>query len=142
MKKIKLLNYILIFILFISISIEVNSQSIKFRTTGVSLRFFEKDTKKWSDWSELQEIDFLISLDLEKDKRIKIHKTKKINFDIVELHKKQVDKYGNEFFLFNCIDDEDKYCSIILKISKSQDNQQLTIYYHELEILYQIFKLD
>lgn len=134
--KIKL--YILL--LFFAAGLQqIYSQIYKFKTSGVSV--LEKNERgKWENWSDLQLVNVLVSLDTDKS-RIVIYSEVIQLFEIIEYQPTE-ENDSDIVYSFSCKDNNGDDCTLSIITRKNQDNRkQLYINYGNRIIVYNIFNL-
>lgn len=136
MSKIK--KYILL--LFLGFGLQSSyAQVYKFKTSGFSV--LEKTEKgKWGNWSDLELVNMLVSLDTNKS-RIVVYSQIIQLFEIMEYQ----DREENEtdiVYSFTCKDNDGLDCTLSIITRKQQDNRkQLYINYEDRIIVYNIFTM-
>jgi hypothetical protein len=136
MSKIK--KYILL--LFLGLGLQSTyAQVYKFKTSGFSV--LEKTEKgKWGNWSDLELVNMLVSLDTNKS-RIVVYSQIIQLFEIMEYQ----DREENEtdiVYSFTCKDNDGLDCTLSIITRKQQDNRkQLYINYEDRIIVYNIFTM-
>jgi hypothetical protein len=132
---IKLKTFIILLFLTLGIQ-ESHSQVYKFKTIGFSV--LEKDAKgKWGEWSDLQKVDLIVSLDTDKN-RIVVYSQEIQLYEIVTYHDKE-ESETDEVYLFTCKDVDGEKFTISIITRKNQDNRkQLYINQKNVIIVYNI----
>ena len=129
-------------LLFIISSTLCFSQVTKFKTTSLSIKSKNEVTNKWSNWSEPESADILISIDLTTE-RIKIFSKTEQVYDIIKYYDKDTDSDGDETLSFQCVDKEGLKCIVRFVILNSKNGQrQLYIDYSDIMWMYNIYNLD
>jgi hypothetical protein len=115
------------------------SQIYKFKTSGVSV--LEKNERgKWENWSDLQLVNVLVSLDTDKS-RIVIYSEVIQLFEIIEYQPTE-ENDSDVVYSFSCKDNNGDDCTLSIITRKNQDNRkQLYINYGNRIIVYNIFNL-
>lgn len=115
------------------------SQIYKFKTSGVSV--LEKNERgKWENWSDLQLVNVLVSLDTDKS-RIVIYSEVIQLFEIIEYEPTE-ENDSDVVYSFSCKDNNGDDCTLSIITRKNQDNRkQLYINYGNRIIVYNIFNL-
>jgi hypothetical protein len=115
------------------------SQIYKFKTSGVSV--LEKNERgKWENWSDLQLVNVLVSLDTDKS-RIVIYSEVIQLFEIIEYQPTE-ENDSDIVYSFSCKDNNGDDCTLSIITRKNQDNRkQLYINYGNRIIVYNIFNL-
>jgi hypothetical protein len=115
------------------------SQIYKFKTSGVSV--LEKNERgKWENWSDLQLVNVLVSLDTDKS-RIVIYSEVIQLFEIIEYEPTE-ENDSDIVYSFSCKDNNGDDCTLSIITRKNQDNRkQLYINYGNRIIVYNIFNL-
>ena len=133
MKIIKTLFLFLIFSLGVQ---KTFSQTYKFEATGFSV--MEKDTKgAWGNWSELQPVNIVITLDTNKN-RIVVY-SKEIQLYEIQNYEEKQDSETDEIYPFACKDIDGEPFTISIIIRKNQGNRkQLYINQRNVIIVYNI----
>ena len=133
MKIIKILFLFLIFSLGVQ---KTFSQTYKFEATGFSV--MEKDTKgAWGNWSELQPVNIVITLDTNKN-RIVVY-SKEIQLYEIQNYEEKQDSETDEIYPFACKDIDGEPFTISIIIRKNQGNRkQLYINQRNVIIVYNI----
>ena len=136
----KLLQTLLFLLVFSTISQNTSAQSIRFKTTSMSIS--EKDEKgKWSNWSDFAEAELMIILDVKKDRII-------VNSKDLQLYK--IASYGDKIVTetddivpFECVDNEGAKCAILIITRKKENNRmQFYINYPQTKLVYNIYTYD
>jgi hypothetical protein len=137
----RLIKPILI-IVFLTISIHCYSQVTKFKTTSLSIKTKNEYSQKWTKWSEPENADILITIDLTNE-RIKIFSNEEQVYDIIKYYEKDIDSDGDETLSFQCINKDGLKCIVRFVILKSQNSRrQLYIDFSDMMWVYNIYNLD
>jgi hypothetical protein len=136
MGKIKL--YIVLLVLGIGLQ-QTYGQVYKFKTSGFSV--LEKNERgKWGNWSELELVNVLVSLDTNKN-RIVVYSQVIQLFEIIEYQSTE-ENDTDIVYSFTCKDNNGDDCTLSIITRKKQGNRkQLYINYDNRIIVYNIFNL-
>jgi hypothetical protein len=134
----KIKTYLLLLILFLGMQ-QIYSQDYRFKTSGFSV--LEKNEKgKWGDWSNLDLVNILVSLDTKKN-RIVIYSEIIQLFNIVE-YQNQEENDTDIVYTFTCKDTNGYDCTLSIITRKKQGNRkQLYINYENRIVVYNIFNV-
>lgn len=133
MKLIKILSLLLL----LNIGIQkAFSQTYKFEATGFSV--MEKNTKGiWGNWSELQPVNIVITLDTNKN-RIVVY-SKEIQLYEIQNYEQKQENENDEIYPFVCKDIDGLPFTISIITRKNQDNRkQLYINQKNVIVVYNI----
>lgn len=132
----------LLTVLLLTVSAFCFSQVTKFKTTSLSIKTKNEITKKWTLWSDPENVDILISIDLTNE-RIKIFSKQDQIYDIIKYYDKSIDSDGDETLSFQCVDQDGLKCFVRFVILKSQKNRkQIYVDYSDMMWMYNIYNLD
>jgi hypothetical protein len=129
MKKLLLLTTFLLIVICASAQ---ESKVLLIKATSVATRWFDKSTQTWKEWSEWQECDLIIRIDMEK---YSIHIPNKWDdaFKILEVIQEtsgtdpnDSDNYKETFF--SAIDKEGVKCHISMRTYDSGTKQIYCLY--------------
>jgi hypothetical protein len=129
-----------IVLLFLGLGLQQSySQSYKFKTSGFSV--LEKNEKgKWGQWSDLNLVNLMVSLDTNKNRIIVYSQIIQL-FEIV-VYQATEENENDIVHSFTCKDNNGEDCTVSIITRKKQDNRkQLYINYDDRIILYNIFNL-
>jgi hypothetical protein len=129
-----------IVLLFLGLGLQQSySQSYKFKTSGFSV--LEKNEKgKWGQWSDLNLVNLMVSLDTNKNRIIVYSQIIQL-FEIV-VYQATEENENDIVHSFTCKDNNGEDCTVSIITRKKQDNRkQLYINYDNRIILYNIFNL-
>lgn len=114
-----------------------NAQTLKFRTSSVSIT--EKNEKgKWSEWSDFVKADLVITIDGKKN-RIVINSPEIQVFTILAYGEKS-ENATDKVVPFECIDNNGSKCTIFVITRKNEDNRmQFYVNYSEVKFVYNIY---
>lgn len=117
-------------------------QVTKCKATGCSYKTKNEYTKKWSDWSDLQEVDILITIDFKND-RIKVFSKKDQVYDIIKYYEKETDDENDETFKYLCVNEDGLKCYVrLVKLNSRGGRRQLYVDFSDMMLLYNIYVLD
>lgn len=128
---------ILLLFAFLFLSTITFGQTIKLKTSSVS--FVEKKAKgKWSEWSDFEKADLLITIDAKKDRIV-------VNSPVIQVF--SITNYGektetesDKTVPFECIDNNGSKCTILVITRKKEGNRmQFYINYSEVKFVYNIY---
>lgn len=132
---------ILVFLLFL-ISQLMTGQITKFKSSSYAYSVKNENTGSWSKWSDLEETEVLITVDLSSD-RIKIFSKMEQVYDIIKYYDKEVDKDGDETLKFHCVNDDGLKCYVRFVILNSRNGRrQLYVDFADMMWVYNIYKLE
>ena len=135
---IKIKTYILFLLLGLGVQ-QSYSQTYKFSTSGLSV-LEKKENGKWGNWSDLDLVNLVVSLDTNKN-RIVIYSERIQLFEIVEYQDRQ-ENDTDIVYSFTCKDNEGVDCTLSIITRKNQENRkQLYINYGNRIILYNVFNM-
>lgn len=118
---------------------EVQSQTYRFKTSGLSV-LEKKQNGKWGQWSNLDLVNIFVTLDTNKS-RIVVYSQIIQLFEIVSYHPAE-ENDSDLVYSFTCKDNDGIDCTISIITRKKQDNRkQLYINYGDRIILYNIFNI-
>lgn len=126
--------------LFLNLTLpsSATAQVIKLKATGIS--FKEKKNGSWQDWSEWEDANILVTLDLDVE-RIIVYSSTKQTFDIAKYEGESKDKDGDSTFSFLCVNQEGYEC--LIKFLKMQDgSKQLYFNFNKTIVAYNVYTLD
>jgi hypothetical protein len=136
MKKTKI--YIVLFFLVLGLQ-HSYGQNYKFKTSGFSV--LEKNEKgKWGNWSDLNLVNILVTLDTNKNRIVVYSKIIQL-FEIVDYQATE-ENDTDIVYSFSCKDNEGVNCTLSIITRKKQDNRkQLYINYDNRIVVYNIFNM-
>lgn len=136
MNKIKI--YIVLFFLVLGLQ-HSYGQNYKFKTSGFSV--LEKNEKgKWGNWSDLNLVNILVTLDTNKNRIVVYSKIIQL-FEIVDYQATE-ENDTDIVYSFSCKDNEGVNCTLSIITRKKQDNRkQLYINYDNRIVVYNIFNM-
>lgn len=104
---------------------------IKYRTTGVCFKF--EDDAEYSEW---EDANVLITVDLDVSKRIKVYSDEKQVLDVIEILPS-----GENVVKLSCVDALGQECRVRIVL---RDSKQLQLYldYDFFSVAYNIYPLD
>ena len=128
------------FLLFFGFGIQTaQSQTYKFKTSGLSV-LQKKQTGKWGEWSNLDLVNLLVTLDTNKN-RIVVYSQIIQLFEIINYLPTE-ENDSDIVYSFTCKDNNGIDCTLSIITRKKQDNRkQLYINYGDRIILYNIFNV-
>lgn len=137
MSNIKL--YTLLFFLGLGVQ-HSNAQKYRFKTSGVSV-LERKENGKWGEWSDLDLVNILVSLDTDKN-RIVVYSQVVQLFEIIVYQQKE-ENDTDIVHSFTCKDNNGDDCTLSIITRKKQGNRkQLYINYNNNKIIvYNIFNV-
>lgn len=137
--KIKNLLFALLFILVTNIAF---GQLTKFKSTSYAIKFKNENTGYWGKWSDLEETEVLITVDLTND-RIKIFSKKEQVYDIIKYYPLETDRDGDEIFRFYCINEDALKCFVrLVTLNSKNGRRQLYVDFSDMMWYYNIYRLD
>ncbi len=115
-------------------------QKYRFKTSGVSV-LERKENGKWGEWSDLDLVNILVSLDTDKD-RIVVYSQVVQLFEIIAYQPKE-ENDTDIVHSFTCKDNNGDDCTLSIITRKKQGNRkQLYINYNNNRIIvYNIFNV-
>ncbi len=130
------LKYGFIAALFFLASMQVQSQTYKFLSTGFSV--MEKDEKgEWGKWSDMKDTSLIISLDTTKN-RFVIYSQEIQLYDILSYEDKE-ENATDLIYPFTCKDDDGVPFTLSIITRKNQNNRkQLYINHQKFIVVYNI----
>ncbi|RKS95682.1 hypothetical protein BC952_1380 [Flavobacterium limicola] len=130
--------YIVLFFLALGLQ-HSYGQNYKFKTTGFSV--LEKNEKgKWGNWSDLNLVNILVTLDTNKNRIVVYSKIIQL-FEIVDYQATE-ENDTDIVYSFSCKDNEGVNCTLSIITRKKQDNRkQLYINYDNRIVVYNIFNM-
>jgi hypothetical protein len=130
--------YIVLFFLVLGLQ-HSYGQNYKFKTTGFSV--LEKNEKgKWGNWSDLNLVNILVTLDTNKNRIVVYSKIIQL-FEIVDYQEAE-ENDTDIVYSFSCKDNEGVNCTLSIITRKKQDNRkQLYINYDNRIVVYNIFNM-
>jgi hypothetical protein len=130
--------YIVLFFLVLGLQ-HSYGQNYKFKTSGFSV--LEKNEKgKWGNWSDLNLVNILVTLDTNKNRIVVYSKIIQL-FEIVDYQ--VIEENDTDIvYSFSCKDNEGVNCTLSIITRKKQDNRkQLYINYDNRIVVYNIFNM-
>ncbi|MEZ4853693.1 hypothetical protein [Flavobacterium sp.] len=132
MKRIKLF-----IALFFLISIGIQAQSFKFKTTSLTVLEREGKYNKWGKWSEPLNTQLYVNLDFDKNK-IVVYSREIQHYRILEILPKQVTK-TDEINSYICKNQFGEACRVSFMVRKNEKNKtQVYIYFKDIVFCYDI----
>jgi hypothetical protein len=130
--------YIVLFFLVLGLQ-HSYGQNYKFKTSGFSV--LEKNEKgKWGNWSDLNLVNILVTLDTNKNRIVVYSKIIQL-FEIVDYQATE-ENDTDIVYSFSCKDNEGVNCTLSIITRKKQDNRkQLYINYDNRIVVYNIFNM-
>ena len=130
--------YIVLFFLVLGLQ-HSYGQNYKFKTSSFSV--LEKNEKgKWGNWSDLNLVNILVTLDTNKNRIVVYSKIIQL-FEIVDYQATE-ENYTDIVYSFSCKDNEGVNCTLSIITRKKQDNRkQLYINYDNRIVVYNIFNM-
>ena len=129
-----------IYILFLFLSFGLSQsygQTYKFKTSGFSV-LEKNETGKWGQWSDLDLVNLLVTLDTDKNRIIVYSQVIQL-FEIVDYQNREESK-SDIVYSFTCKDNLGVDCTLSIITRKNQNNRkQLYINYDNRIIVYNIF---
>ncbi|RYE17315.1 MAG: hypothetical protein EOP51_24130 [Sphingobacteriales bacterium] len=127
---------------FLLTAVAAYAQVTKFKTSGGSVKFYNKTAQSWKPWEALENAsDILITLDPDAD-RIKIFSSSEQVFDIIKFYDVVEDSDGDEVIPFQCVDQDGRKCKLRFMILHSQNKRkQLYVDYSDMMVMYNIYNL-
>ena len=128
------------FLLFFGFGVHTaQSQTYKFKTSGLSV-LQKKQTGKWGEWSNLDLVNLLVTLDTNKNRIVVYSQVIQLFEIITYLPTEEND--SDIVYSFTCKDNNGIDCTLSIITRKKQDNRkQLYINYGDRIILYNIFNV-
>ena len=126
---------------FLGLGIQYSyAQKYRFKTSGVSV-LEKKANGKWGEWSDLDLVNILVSLDTDKN-RIVVYSQVVQLFEII-VYQQQEENDNDIVHSFTCKDNNGDDCTLSIITRKKQGNrQQLYINYTNSRIIvYNIFNV-
>ncbi|MBC5838184.1 hypothetical protein [Flavobacterium muglaense] len=129
-----------IILLFIGFGIQQSyGQTYKFKTSGFSV-LQKNERGKWGNWSDLNLVNILVSLDTNKSRFVIYSEVIQL-FEIVE-YQPVSENETDLVYSFTCKDNNGEDCTLSIITRKKQDNRkQLYINYDNRIIVYNIFNI-
>ncbi len=125
---------------FLLTSTTLSAQVIKLRSTGLAYKVQTDD--EWSDWSDFEDTDVLITLDVDNS-RFTVYSAEKQVYDISENEGMTTDSDGDDFYAFYCVDQDGKTCRIRFAILHSQDeSMQLYVDFNDMKWVYNVRNIE
>lgn len=126
---------------FLGLGIQYSyAQKYRFKTSGVSV-LEKKANGKWGEWSDLDLVNILVSLDTDKN-RIVVYSQVVQLFEIIT-YQQQEENDNDIVHSFTCKDNNGDDCTLSIITRKKQGNRkQLYINYNNSRIIvYNIFNV-
>lgn len=126
---------------FLGLGIQYSyAQKYRFKTSGVSV-LEKKANGKWGEWSDLDLVNILVSLDTDKN-RIVVYSQVVQLFEII-VYQQQEENDNDIVHSFTCKDNNGDDCTLSIITRKKQGNRkQLYINYNNSRIIvYNIFNV-
>lgn len=126
---------------FLGLGIQYSyAQKYRFKTSGVSV-LEKKANGKWGEWSDLDLVNILVSLDTDKN-RIVVYSQVVQLFEII-VYQQQEENDNDIVHSFTCKDNNGDDCTLSIITRKKQGNRkQLYINYNNNRIIvYNIFNV-
>jgi hypothetical protein len=129
--------YILLFITLFGFNAQTKAQTLRFRTTSVSVT--ETNAKgNWNDWSEFVAADLVITIDGKKN-RIVVNSPDIQVFTIMAYGEK-IENETEKIVPFECTDNNGSKCNILVMTHKKENNRmQFYINYTDVKFVYNIY---
>jgi hypothetical protein len=130
MTKFKLIIIFVFLVLGIQYSF---SQVYKYKTTGFSV-LERNDKGKWGKWSDLEKVNLLVTLDIDKN-RIIVY-SREIQLYTIMNYEKKEENEADEIFPFSCSDMDGQPFLISIIIRKKQ-NFRKQLYINQKNVILQ-----
>jgi hypothetical protein len=128
--------------LFLLLVLPVFGQIVKCKANGVSLKTYNENSRKWSDWSKWEDTDILVLFDFTAG-RIKVFSKEDQVYDIIQYYEPTYDKDGDKVTKWLCINDNGARCELRhVKLNSNGGKSQLYIDFADVMIVYNIYVLD
>jgi hypothetical protein len=119
----------------------VYGQVHKLRSTSYSSKYMINEYS-WSEWSEAEETNVLITFDLTNN-RITIYSKITQIYDIAQYEGKTTDEDGDDILSYFCIDKDGIKCRLkCLKLNSRNGIMQIYVYYSDMSWVYNVYSLD
>lgn len=129
------------FIFLTVISAVSYSQVIKARATSLSIAT-KLSNNQWGEWSDWQECDVLVTIDLNK-LRITIYSQETQIYDIATNEGMTSDEDGDETLSLYCVDKNGGNCRIrLVKLNSQGGQEQLYVDYNDARWCYNLREID
>ena len=139
--KNQILKLLGLIIFLLTLSTTGFGQVYKLKSTSLSSQY-KVNEYKWSGWSEFEECNVLITIDINKD-RITIYSKETQVYDIAEFEGETTDEDGDDFTSFYCVNEEGLTCRVRLAKLNSQDGLlQIYVDFDDLKWVYNVYSLD
>lgn len=144
MKKTNLLFMIFLSILFFNVNDAITKDKIlKYQAKS----FCKKEYKygEWTDWSEWEKTNILITVDLETDILTLNNKKngKKIKYYLTDLIEEDEDEDGNPTYTFKAMDEDDEECVIkFVYLDENGENLQIYLYLEAIIINFYVKQMN
>ncbi|MGA9638612.1 hypothetical protein [Flavobacterium sp.] len=133
------LKFAIVLLFFVFAIQNIHSQTYKFKTSGLSV-LDKKPNGKWGEWSDLNLVNLLVTLDTNKN-RIVVYSEMIQLFEVVN-YLPETESDTDIVYSFTCKNNNGIDCIISIITRKNQDNRkQLYINYGDRIILYNLFNM-
>lgn len=103
--------------------------------------FSELTDYGWSDWSEFEETNIVITID-PSNELVVINSQMEQVYQIIETYDLYTDEDGDEFMKFNCVDSEGIVCDVTLgKLISQGGTLQVYVDFADVRWVYNVSKL-
>lgn len=128
MKKTLLLSVLMLCLGFVA-----KADVVKFTATECSIRTYDENRDRWSDWSKWSDCRVLVVIDGDQE-RITIYSDKMQEYDIYAIESEdEKDRDGGITDKFRCVDQDGVRCSMRLR---KQKNGVLQLYIDYLDVMW------
>ncbi len=132
----------LLLLTFITLNSICYSQVVKFKISSVSFKNYDEKIGQWEDWTEIEEVDILGTIDVDND-RIRIFSKSEQNYDVIENKGKRTDNDGDDIIEWICVNEDGMKCGVrLVTLNSRNGRKQLYVDFNNFYILYNIYFLD
>lgn len=136
------LSKLLKILLLITCFYAQNTQAQVIKKKAVYFTFRILESGVWSDWEEFVSSDVLIVVDATEN-RIKIFSKEEQVYDVISSEEPYIDKDGDEFIEFTCIDNEGLRCTVVFSTIYSKGGfEQVYVRYSNFQFVYNVKNIE
>ena len=141
-QTLRIMRKTLLLLTFITLNSICYSQVVKFKISSVSFKNYDEKIGQWEDWTEIEEVDILGTIDVDND-RIRIFSKSEQNYDVIENKGKRTDNDGDDIIEWICVNEDGMKCGVrLVTLNSRNGRKQLYVDFNNFYILYNIYFLD
>jgi hypothetical protein len=133
---------IILILLFAGLCSESIGQVLKVKADAYSIKAKNENTGKWPEWPKWNDVNILITIDVDND-RIKIFSKKDQEYDIIQKLDESIDEDGDKTWKWLCVNEDGIKCHLkLVRPISGNGSSQLYVEFSDFKWVYNINLID